>query len=129
MRAAGTSPTQHQGLNSEHAAATYLASQGLTVLERNLYCKIGEIDLVARDGHALVFIEVRLRNSTRYGGAAASINRAKQRRIIGAARYFLPALTTVWFNGKMPHCRFDVVTINGPDMLWIPDAFQVGAAY
>src|SRR5690606_23522770 len=89
------SPTQHTGLRAESLAALWLEEQGLEVLDRNLLCRAGEIDLVARDGETLVFVEVRFRGSSSHGGAAASVNRRKQQRLLRAARYFLPSLTTL----------------------------------
>jgi putative endonuclease len=94
-------------------------------LARNLRCRAGEIDLVARDGPVLVFVEVRQRRDRRYGGAAASVNRAKQARLIRAARYFLPVLSRAHFAGVQPPCRFDVVSIEDGRIDWIRDAFRM----
>lgn len=117
------SATQCQGQLGEDIAAAHLNEHGLMLLGRNLRCKAGEIDLVARDDATLVFVEVRLRGSTDYGGAAASVNRSKQRRLIRAAHYFLPSLAAVWFDGRLPPCRFDVVSIDGGCVRWIRQAF------
>ncbi|MGB6242337.1 MAG: YraN family protein [Castellaniella sp.] len=119
------SATQRQGYAAEDLAARYLATLGIAALARNLRCKAGEIDLVAREGAVLVFIEVRQRRNQHHGGAAASVNRAKQARLIRAARYFLPALTRLHFQGRPPPCRFDVVCIEGVRIDWIRDAFQL----
>ena len=62
-----------RGRHAEDVAATFLQQKGLTILERNYQCRYGEIDLIARDGDALVFVEVRMRKSAAFGGAAASI--------------------------------------------------------
>src|SRR5690554_4489254 len=117
------SPTQTTGHLSESRTARWLESQGLHVLERNLTCKAGEIDLVARDGKVLVFVEVRYRGSTSHGGAAASVNRHKQRRLLRAARYFLPKLVQHHFGGRQPPCRFDVVCEQAGELQWIRHAF------
>ena len=117
------SPSQHTGLRAENLAALWLEEQGLQVLDRNLLCRAGEIDLVARDGETLVFIEVRFRGSSSHGGAAASVNRRKQQRLLRAARYFLPSLTTLHFGGREPPCRFDVVCRQDGRLEWIRHAF------
>lgn len=107
------------GETAESMAATFLQRQGLHVVARNHHCRSGEIDLIARDGATLVFIEVRLRRSTRFGGAAASVDRAKQARIIRAARHYLM--------GKSEQaCRFDVLLLDALDpsrIRWLRDAF------
>jgi putative endonuclease len=63
--------------------------QGLTIVGRNFRTRFGEIDLIARDGSTLVFVEVRLRTSSRFGGAAESITTAKRARLVAAAREYL----------------------------------------
>lgn len=115
---------QQRGQQAEDMAASWLTAQGLSILMRNLGCKAGEIDLVARDDATLAFIEVRQRCSRRFGGAAASITQAKQQRITRAARYFLPTLTTAYFNGRTPACRFDVIVIDAGQLVWLPRAFD-----
>lgn len=122
---AGGSPTQQQGHAAETLAARHLNALGLLILARNLRCRAGEIDLAARHGPALVFIEVRQRRDQRHGGAAASVNRAKQTRLIRAARYFLPTLTRLHFEGRQPPCRFDVIGIEDARIDWIRDAFRM----
>lgn len=118
------SPTQKTGHRSENRTALWLERQGLRVLERNLLCRAGEIDLVALDGAVLVFVEVRYRGSASHGGAAASVNRRKQRRLLRAARYFLPGLVRRHFAGRQPACRFDVVCEQGGQLQWIRHAFM-----
>ena len=73
----------------EGFAERHVTAAGLQILARQYHCRLGEIDLVALDAHTLVFIEVRYRRSTRFGGAAASVTRHKQQRIVSAARHFL----------------------------------------
>lgn len=107
-----------RGKAAEDAAATYLSGQGLRLVERNWRCKGGEIDLIMRDGKVLVFVEVRARGSSRFGGAAASITGTKQARLIHAARLYLSA------QGSPPACRFDAVLFDGTRLDWIRDAFQ-----
>jgi putative endonuclease len=101
----------------EAVAAALLERHGLRIVERNYRVKGGEIDLVARDGASVVFVEVRRRaGGQAYGGAAASVTRSKQRRLIFAARHWLQA------HGDAP-CRFDVVLIDGDHVEWIRAAF------
>lgn len=120
----GKSFSQRRGMHGEEQAAHYLCNQGLTLLARNIHCRAGEIDVIATDGMALIFVEVRLRESPQYGGAAASVNRAKQRRLIRAAEFFLPQLRMRYFAGKLPPCRFDVISIDGRHLHWIQHAFD-----
>ncbi|MGB3288929.1 MAG: YraN family protein [Burkholderiaceae bacterium] len=121
---AAFSPTQKAGRASEERAGRYLEDRGLAILERNLRSKAGEIDLVAYDRGVLAFIEVRRRCSRQYGGAAASVNRGKQMRLIRAAQYFLPRLAQRHFRGVIPVCRFDVVSDEPEGLVWIKDAFR-----
>lgn len=123
-RHAGGSPTQQRGMRGEEKAAQYLQDHGLSVLARNIHCRTGEIDLVATDQRTLIFVEVRLRNSNDYGGAAASVDPAKQQRLVRTARFFLPRFSARHFGGVTPPCRFDVISINGDRLHWIRHAFD-----
>jgi putative endonuclease len=105
---------------AEALAAQYLERKGLQIAERNYHCRHGEIDLIARDGAALVFVEVRLRSPGKFGGAASSITPAKQQKIMATARYYLATLSV------MPPCRFDVLlldSLSADRINWIKDAF------
>jgi putative endonuclease len=109
-----------RGSEAEHAAATFLQQKGLKLLERNHATRHGEIDLIMQDGSTLVFVEVRLRSNTGFGGAAMSITPAKQQRIIRTAEHYLQR------NGSHAS-RFDVVLmsrIDGRDIEWIQNAFD-----
>ena len=117
------SATQRQGQRAEQRAARHLQTHGIQVLAANLRCRAGEIDLVARENGLLVFVEVRERQHPGYGGAAASVNRAKQTRLIRAAQHFLPRLTRRHFGGITPACRFDVVAFDAHGARWIRNAF------
>jgi putative endonuclease len=118
------SPTQHCGRQAEEQAARYLQQCGLRIVGRNLRCKAGEIDLIATDHGVLVFIEVRHRRSPRFGGAAASVNRQKQLRLIRTAHILLPRLRWRVFGGRTPPCRFDVISVEGEDIAWLRHAFD-----
>lgn len=117
------SPTQQTGLRTEDIACDHLLACGLAVLERNLRCPLGELDIVARDGPTLVFVEVRHRESAGWGGALGSITPAKQRRLIRTAHWFLPALARRHFGGRTPRCRFDVFALEAGELLWLQQAF------
>ena len=110
------------GCGAEMRAAQHLGAAGLEILHRNYLCRMGELDIVARDGAVLVVAEVRLRSSARYGGAAASITRAKQRRIVRATRHLLARFPSLQ---KFP-VRFDAVLVapgDGP-IEWLRGAFD-----
>lgn len=119
------SPTQRRGLAFEEQALELLARHGLQPLARNLRATPGEIDLALRDGDTLVLVEVRARGSERYGGAAASIDRAKQRRLARAAAQLLPRLAQRHWNGRLPPVRFDAVLFDGDKAEWVQAAFSV----
>ncbi len=116
----GASETQRSGFAAEQVALDYLLSRGLRLVARNFRVRVGELDLVMADGDQLVFVEVRRRASTRFGGAAASVTPAKQRRVRRAAQAFLVAARV---EGAWPAARFDVVAIEGARIDWIPAAF------
>lgn len=113
------------GEDYEERAARWLEERGVQLLARNFSGKTGEIDLIARDGEHLVFVEVRARSNRAFSSAAASVDRRKQQRIVRTAQLFLqrhPALA------QLP-CRFDVIAFeprqsgNRLEIHWIPGAF------
>lgn len=118
--------TKEQGDAAEDQALRYLEAQGLRLLVRNYRTPGrggGEIDLIMQAPEpsgkepTTVFVEVRQRSSASHGGAAASISRTKQQRIILAARYYLMRLSA------LPPCRFDVVVIEPSGVQWLRAAF------
>ena len=111
-------PAQASGGEAEDAAAEFLVAHGLHIVRRNYRTRLGEIDLIARDGATLVFVEVRLRGESVYGGALASVTPRKQRRIVAAARQFLMGLA------HTPPCRFDVIAMESATPQWIRGAFD-----
>jgi putative endonuclease len=113
------SAPQAAGYAAEEKAARFLAANGLAIVARNFRTRLGEIDLVARDGETLVFVEVRLRTNPHFGGAAGSVDRSKRSRLAAAAGQYLASL------GAEPPCRFDVVTLDGDSAQWIRAAFDV----
>ena len=70
------------GSHYETVAEQCLKKQGYKILERNFYCRQGEIDLIARDGEVLVFVEVKYRKSLNQGDPMEAVNDRKQRRIV-----------------------------------------------
>lgn len=113
------------GRAAEDVARAYLERQGLELLAANVRTRGGELDLVMLEGETLVFVEVRYRRSTRYGGAAASVDYRKQRKLLAAAALFL-RWQPAFGNRRM---RFDVVAVQ-PDAAgrmaceWLRDAFR-----
>lgn len=109
------------GEQAEQLAADYLRRQGLSLVARNYRCRYGEIDLIMRDGASLVFVEVRQRSRSDYGGAAASIGVAKQGRLLRTAQHYLSTLR------KVPPCRFDALLLQSADgagLEWVKNAFE-----
>ena len=114
--------TIDKGRLAEEMAGRYLEKQGLVILARNYSCRSGEIDLICHDKHTLVFVEVRFRKDSRFGGASASITKTKQRKIISAAQHYL--IRTMKVNQA---CRFDCVLldeISDDHIEWIRNAFS-----
>ena len=113
--------TRQQGDEAEDWALAHLEAAGLRLLERNYRTPGrggGEIDLILRDGDGtLVFVEVLRRGTAAFGGAGASIQPAKQRRIVFAARHYLLRLRSP------PPCRFDVVLVQD-GIEWLQGAFD-----
>lgn len=102
------------GGSYEQMAAGFLSDHGYEILEMNFRCRIGEIDIVARDGPFLVFVEVKYRANMKYGGPLPAVNLKKQRIISKAAAFYLMKHHL----GINTPCRFDVVGI-------LPDQIQL----
>lgn len=124
------SHTRALGETLETVALHYLETNGLTLICRNFQCKLGEIDLIMREAQMLVFVEVRFRRSERFGSAAETVNRRKQRRLIHTAQLYLNLQR---FSQRNP-CRFDIlgITLHGVTQEyrfdWIPNAFDSDSA-
>lgn len=104
----------------ELRALEHLQEQGLVLLARNVRYRVGELDLVMRDGPIIIFVEVRFRARSAYGTAADSVSLTKQLRVRRAAALWLQAKRFA----REPACRFDVVAIDGEVLRWIPNAFS-----
>ena len=117
--------TKGTGDEAEARALAHLTRHGLKLLQRNYRvaagpnARGGEVDLIVRERDGtLVFVEVRARGSASHGGAAGSVTRSKQRRVIYAAQNYLLQFASP------PPCRFDVVAIEGDALEWFRGAFE-----
>ena len=99
---------QSLGKAGEDLACAELARLGYAVLARRYRTRFGEIDIVARDGDAVVFIEVKARATDQFGGAAAAVTAWKQRRIGEMAVHFLARHQEL----QNRPCRFDVIAVD-----------------
>jgi putative endonuclease len=113
------------GARAENVAADFLAAQGADILLRNYRRRLGELDLVALHRGALLIVEVRTRSSAAYGGAAASVDGLKRRRIVRAAQQLLQQRKDL---ARLP-VRFDVTVVSElsgakPRVEWIRGAFE-----
>lgn len=112
-----------KGKEGERVAAEYLATCGLKILDRNFRCPAGEIDLVARDGKIIVFVEVRSRQSDELCSPEESLTVHKFRRLTKAALWYLKER-----GASDSHMRFDVVAIRWkgekPEISWTVNAFE-----
>ncbi len=116
---------RRKGLYYENLAKKYLVQHGLTLLKHNYHCRFGEIDLIMLQQEVLCFIEVKYRNSLRFGGAASAIPPQKQKKIVKTALFYIAENNR--FNQHQ--VRFDAlliqqqVTSKTTDINWIQNAF------
>jgi putative endonuclease len=97
------------GQKGEKQAAQYLKKKGYKVVTANYRCQYGEIDLIARDADILIFIEVKTRTSTDFGGPTAAVDYRKQQQISKVAHHYL-----VTHHNDDVDARFDVISILSP---------------
>jgi putative endonuclease len=113
-----------RGQAFEGAAERFLQARGLRTVARNYRCRVGEIDLIMREGDTLAFVEVRYRARGARVAPFESITGVKQRRIVLTAQHFLQRHPQY---GRQP-CRFDAVALEGapeaPSIDWIKGAFS-----
>lgn len=109
------------GQEQEEICAKYLIEKGYQIIEKNFYCRTGEIDIIAMDNEYLVFIEVKYRESTKNGYPVEAVDYRKIKSIIKAANYYLLS------HGYMEDtpCRFDVIVVLKDQIELIQDAFEV----
>ena len=113
--------TAETGECAEDRAVALLAQQGYAIVERNVECGLGELDIVARDPcGVLVFVEVRSRRDAEHGDAAEMVGPHKRRRVTRMARWYLYARQP-----RFDEVRFDVVAITGDRIDHIVDAWRV----
>ena len=101
-------------------AAEWLEKQGLVIMDRNFRCRQGEIDLIAKDGKMVVFVEIKARSRKGTGCAIEAVNYKKQRTIRRVALYYL---TKRYHSVDIP-CRFDVLGFDGGRITWIKNAYE-----
>jgi putative endonuclease len=115
--------TRARGTAGEDRAATYLAGKGYEILARNFRSRRGEVDIVARRGDTVAFVEVKCWGVFGQGDLEYSVGGGKQRRIVAAARWFLARRA----EGAGKRLRFDVILVPGGsgEIRHIEDAFAV----
>lgn len=112
---------QQQGARYERIARRHLEQAGLVFVAANVRYRVGELDLIMRDGRQWVFVEVRYRRDAHFGGAAFSVTWRKQQKLLRSAALWLAARNASF---DTVDCRFDIVAITGQQLTWLPDAFQ-----
>jgi putative endonuclease len=121
-------PRRKLGAEGEARAASFLARRGYRIIERNVRADGVEVDLIARRGGVVIFVEVKTRRSRRHGAPELAVDQAKQRRLIRAATAWLHSSPT-----RFRRARFDVIACSPPDAHhagWridhLPGAFEAG---
>ena len=119
-----TNSSRTIGKQAEDIAADYLVNRGIKLIERNFYCRSGEIDLIAYDDKHVIFIEVRYRKNEKYMAVVETIDKQKCKKLVKTSEYYLNQNK----NYRSYLCRYDVITITGmfnkPSIKWIKNAFQ-----
>jgi putative endonuclease len=116
----GRPTTIATGADNEDLAETYLRRRGYRIIERNFKTKIGELDIIAREGRVLCFVEVRSRTSSRFGDALESVDHFKRERVSRMAQVYL-----MWRHPDFELARFDVLGITGDRITLIRDAWRL----
>lgn len=109
------------GTEKETLAVAYLKEQNAELLTKNFYFRGGEIDLIAKDGEYVCFIEVKYRKNNCFGFPEEAVTLSKQKKIIQGAKVYLYQNR---YSADTP-CRFDVISVSGNNITWIKDAFTV----
>jgi putative endonuclease len=107
------------GADYEEEACVYLRGQGYKILEKNYRNRSGEIDIIAKDGEYLCFVEVKYRSTNAYGSPLEAFGIRKQNQIRQVARYYM---MRHGLHEWIP-CRFDVIAFEGEKLIHIPNAF------
>jgi putative endonuclease len=117
--------TRELGAQAEAAARAHLQRHGLALVQSNYRCRWGEIDLIMRHADAIVFVEVRYRSHSHFGGGLASIDKRKQRKLVRTAQHFLQHSASADTSA-----RIDVVSCapgarGKLEVNWLPNAIEV----
>ena len=104
-------------------AVRYLEEKGYQILERNFRCRYAEIDIIAKKEEMIIFFEVKYRKNALAGSSLEAVDYRKQKRISKAALYFLARQGTL----EVP-CRFDVIGIDGTEIVHVEHAFEYTGA-
>ena len=115
-----TTHRQQFGKKGEIDAVKYLKKNGYRIIEQNYRTKLGEIDIIAKDGKTLVFVEVKARKSSHFGSPKWAVTPKKQRTISMVALYYLKATRQ-----SRAKARFDVVSIHSETIEIIKNAFEL----
>lgn len=108
------------GSEKEKLACRYLEEKGYEIVATNYWCRSAELDIVARDGEVLVFVEVKYRKNREFGGGISAVSQKKIRNISRCARYYIYKET---ISPDMP-MRFDVIALDGDEVTHIENAFE-----
>ena len=110
---------RQKGTEYERKAEEFLKKNGYEILDRNFRCAYGEIDLIARQGNCLVFVEVKYRSGRKTGLPEEAVSFSKQQRICRTADYYRVARRV----DDRAQCRFDVIAVEGEELRHYIDAF------
>ncbi len=112
------------GTDKENLACRYLEENNACILDKNFRCRQGEIDIIAKDGRFLCFIEVKYRQNDKYGYAQEAVNRQKRQKICKVSKFYL---YSKYKSYDLP-VRYDVIAISQTDDIlvfnWIKNAFE-----
>ena len=114
-------PRHRAGAQAETLAAAAMRVQGYQVLEQRFRYRHADVDLVARRGAVVVFVEVKARADERFGAAAEAVTARKQANLVRAASVWLARHARPW-----DAVRFDVITVTDGKLEWLQDAFRPG---
>lgn len=114
--------TRSLGALHESRALAHMQAAGLTLIQRNFNSKVGEIDLIMRDGEQIVFVEVRFRSAGSFVDGISSVGDSKRKRFLKAVKYFL--LTHPDYAERI--LRFDVISVSNQELDWHQNAFDAG---
>lgn len=107
------------GTEGEEKARAFLETRGCKILKANYRCPGGEIDLIAKEGETILFVEVKYRTGEGSGQPEEAVDSRKQRTISRCALHYLARRGSV----DVP-CRFDVISIAGEEIRWHRNAFD-----